>query len=39
MSVGLREIGEYWSIDDIADAHDALDLRDELRAKANAAEE
>ena len=28
MSVGKREIEEHWTIDDLLDAHAALDLRD-----------
>lgn len=33
MRVSLTDLEERWSIDDLQDAHDALDVRDELRAK------
>jgi hypothetical protein len=33
MSVSLSDLEERWSIDDLEDAHDALDLRDALRVK------
>lgn len=31
---GLREIEEHWSLDDLVDAHMALDVEDELEAEA-----
>ncbi len=33
IAVSLRELEETWSLEDLADAHDALDVRDALRAK------
>jgi hypothetical protein len=30
----LHEIESHWSIDDLADAHEALDIRQEAEAKA-----
>jgi hypothetical protein len=33
MTVSLQEIEEHWSLDDLADAHDALDVRDALSAR------
>jgi hypothetical protein len=30
----LHEIEAYWSIDDLADAHEALDIRHEAQARA-----
>jgi hypothetical protein len=35
MSITLHEIESHWSIDDVQDAHIALDLRDSLERKAN----
>jgi hypothetical protein len=36
--VRLRDLETDWSIDDLQDAHDALDVRDELAMAANATE-
>ena len=35
LSVGLAELAEDWSLEDMLQAHQALDLRDELEAKAH----
>jgi hypothetical protein len=37
MTVTLEEMDTKWSLRDLADAHAALDVRDELAVKANAA--
>lgn len=31
----LTEIKKYWSINDLFDAHEVLDIREEIRADAN----
>ena len=33
LAVSLREVEEHWSLDDLADAHDALDVWDALEVK------
>jgi hypothetical protein len=35
MNATLQEIETHWSIDDVQDAHIALDLRDSLERKAH----
>ena len=36
VGVSLRELDEHWSVDDLLLAHDALDVRDDIEALANA---
>lgn len=38
MCSGLGELEAHWSLDDLADAHDALDVVEELDAKCQQAE-
>jgi hypothetical protein len=34
LNVSLQELGEYWSLVDMVEAHQALDLRDAVEAAA-----
>lgn len=36
LHVGLRELEKHWSVDDLLDAHVALDLWEDLEEKARA---
>lgn len=38
LTVTMHELETHWTIDDVADAHDALDVREELESKLRSRE-